>query len=175
MSNYLQHWTAAHQAPPSFTISQLHHLPESGQTHVHWVSDAIEPSHPLLPPSPFVFNCSQNQSFPMSWLFTSGNQSIIGTSPSILPMNIQGWFSLGLTGLISLLSNRFSSLLQHHSSKASILWHSAFFTVHLSHLYMAPGKPQLLLHELLSAKWCLCFLICCLDLLEVFFQGANIF
>ena len=55
-------WAAAHQAPLSFTLSQLHYLPEFGQTHVHWVSDVIKPSHPLLPPSPFVFNCFQNQS-----------------------------------------------------------------------------------------------------------------
>ena len=56
-----------------------------------------------------------------------------------LPVNIQGWFPLGLTGLISLLSTEFSSLLQHNS-KASILPCSAFFMVQLSHLYMTTGK-----------------------------------
>ena len=81
--------------------------------------------------SPFSF-CSQ--SFPESWyfpmnrLFASGGQSIqASASASVLPMNIQGWFPLGLIGLISLLSKRLSSLLQHHSSKASILHHSTFF------------------------------------------------
>ena len=55
-------------------------------------------------------------------------------------MSIQGWLPLGLTGLISLLSKGFKSLLQHHNLKASILWCSAFFMVQLSHLYMATGK-----------------------------------
>ena len=59
-------------------------------------------------------------------------------------MNIQGWFPLGLIGLISLLSEGFSSLLQHHNSKASILQHSAFFMVQLSHLYMITGKTTAL-------------------------------
>ena len=80
-------------------------------------------------------------SFPMSQLFTSGGQSIgTSASASVLPMNIQGWFPLRLTGLISLQSKELSSLLQHHNSKASILWHSAFFMVQISHLYMTTGK-----------------------------------
>ena len=89
------------------------------------------------------------QSFPasgsiqMSQFFASGGQSI-GTSAlaSVLPMNIQDWSPLGWTGLISLLSKRLPRvfLLQQHSSKASILWHSAFFMVQLSHPYMTTGK-----------------------------------
>ena len=74
------------------------------------------------------------QSFPasgslqMSQFFTSGGQSIdISASASVLLVNIQEWFPLGLTGWISLLARDSWSLLQHHSSKASILWHSAFF------------------------------------------------
>ena len=69
----------------------LHQLPELAQTHVQWVSDAIQPSHPLSPPSPLALNLSQNQSFPMNQLFASGGQNI-GTSASapVLPMNIQG-------------------------------------------------------------------------------------
>ena len=58
-------------------------------------------------------------------------------SASVLPINIQDWFSLGLTGLIFLQSK---SLLQHHDSKASILWHSAFFMVQLSYPYVTTGK-----------------------------------
>ena len=77
--------------------------------------------------------------FPVSWHFTSGGQSI-GASASVLPMNIQSWFPLGLTGLISLLSKGLSSLLQHHSLKASILWCSAFFMVQFSHPYITIGK-----------------------------------
>ena len=77
----------------------------------------------------------------MSQFFTSGGQSIgASASASILPMNIQDWSPLGLTGLISLQSKGLSRVFQHHSSKASILWHSAFFTVQLSHPYMSTGK-----------------------------------
>ena len=82
-------------------------------------------------------------SFPMSWLFASGGQSIgASASASVLPMNIQEWFPLGLTDLINLLvvQRILKSLLQHHSSKVSILRHSAFFMVQLSHPYMTTGK-----------------------------------
>ena len=85
----------------------LHCLPEFAQIHIHLVSDAIQPSHPLLSPSPPALNLSQHESFPMSQLFTSNGQ-IIGASASVFPMNIQDWFPLGLTGLISLLSKLFS-------------------------------------------------------------------
>ena len=81
----------------------LHHLPELAQTHVHWVSDAIQPSHPLLPP---FFSCPVFPSirvFSSGRFFTSGGQSI-EASASVLPMNIQGWYLLGLTDLISSLS-----------------------------------------------------------------------
>ena len=77
----------------------LYHLPEFTQTHVHWVSDAIQASHPVVP----FFSCLQSfpalGSFPVSWVFASGGQ-IIGASASasVLPTNIQGWFPLGLTG-----------------------------------------------------------------------------
>ena len=84
--------------------SVLHYLPEFTQIHFHWVGDAIQPSHPLSPPSPFPFSLSQHQSlFPISQLFTTGGQSIgASASASVLPMNVQGWFPLGLTCLISL-------------------------------------------------------------------------
>jgi len=83
----------------------LHHLPEL-LTHVHWVGDAIQPSHPLSRP---LSSCPQSfpapGSFLMSWLFASGGQSIgASASASVLLMNIQDWFPLGLTGLISLQS-----------------------------------------------------------------------
>ena len=76
----------------------LHNLPVFTQTHVHLVSDAIQPSHPLSSPSPPAFNLSQHQGlFPMSWLFTSGDQSTgASASASVLPINIQGWFPLVL-------------------------------------------------------------------------------
>ena len=75
-------------------------LPESTQTHVHWVGDAIQPSPPLSSPSPPAFNLSQYQgSFQMSQLFVSGGQSIgVSASTSVLPMNTQDWSPLGWTG-----------------------------------------------------------------------------
>ena len=78
----------------------------------------------------------------MSQFFKSGGQSIsVSASASVLPMNIQNWFPLGLTDLISLqYKGTHKSLLQHHSSKPSILWHSAFFIVQISHPYMTTGK-----------------------------------
>ena len=83
-----------------------HHLPESTQTHVHWVDDAIQPSYTLS--SPFS-SCPQSfpasGSFPVSQLFTWGGQSIgVSASTSVLPMNIQDWFPLGWTSWISLQS-----------------------------------------------------------------------
>ena len=73
---------------PGFSV--FHYLPEFAQSHVHWVSDGIQPSHPPLSTSPLAFNLPQHQgSFPISWLFTSGTQSIVASvSASILPVNI---------------------------------------------------------------------------------------
>ena len=85
-------------------------------------------------------------SFPTSWLFApDGQNTQTSPSASVLPMNIQGWFPLGLRGLISLVSKQgpLKSLLQHYSSKASILWCSAFLMVRLSHLYMTTGHIQI--------------------------------
>ena len=127
-----------------------HHLLELAQTHVHSVGDASQPSHPLSSPSSPAFNLAQHQSLQMSQFFTSGGQSIrVSASASVLPTNIQDWFPLGLTGLISLQSK---GLLQHHSSKASILQHSAFFMVQLSHPYMTTGKTEVLTSGPLLAK-----------------------
>ena len=86
-------WTACTSGLP------VHHqLPEFTQTHVHCVSDAIQPSHPLSSPSPPAFNLSSIWVFSMSQFFTSGGQSIgVSASTSVLPMNIQDWFPLGWT------------------------------------------------------------------------------
>ena len=103
--------------------------------------------HPTVSSSATPFPCTQScpasGSFPMSQLFTSGDQSI-RTSASVLPMNIQEWFPLGLPGLISLLSKGLKSLHQHHSSKASVLWCSVFFMVQLSNWYMITGETRAL-------------------------------
>ena len=80
-------WIAAHQASKVH-----HHFPEFTQTHVHWLSDAIQPSHPLSSPSPPAPNSSQHQSFPMSQLFAWGGQSIGASAlASVLPKNTQDW------------------------------------------------------------------------------------
>ena len=121
---------------PGFSV--LHYLQEFAQIHVHWVNDAVQPSHPVVP-----FSCPESfpasRSFPMSQLFPSGGQSI-GAPASILPMNIQDWFPLGLTGLIPLQSKGLSSLLQHHNLKEFILQWLAFFMVQLLHQYMITVK-----------------------------------
>ena len=124
---------------PGFPV--LCRLLELTKTHVNWVSDAIRPSSSALPLSSCFHSFPASGCFLMSWLFTSGGQGIgASASASVLPMNIQGWFLLGWTGLISLLSKGLSSLLQHHSLKPSILWRSAFFMVPLSYPYMTTGK-----------------------------------
>ena len=82
---------------PGFPV--YHQLPELAQTHIHFVSDAIQPSHPLLPPSPPTFNHSQHQGLFKSQFFIPGGQSIGVSAPaSVLPMNIQDRFPLGWTG-----------------------------------------------------------------------------
>ena len=97
-------WTIACQASLSFSNS------ESTQTHVHFVDDAIQPSHPLLSPSPPALNLSQHHgSFQMSQLSTSGGQSIgVSASTSVPPMNTQDWSPLGWTDWISLQSKGLS-------------------------------------------------------------------
>ena len=118
-----------------------HQLPEFTQIHVHWVSDAIQPSHPLSSPSPPAPNPSQHQSFPMSQLFAWGGQTIgISALASFLPKNTQGWSPLKWTGWVSLQSKGLTSLLQHHRLKASSLWCSASFIAQLSHPPVTNGK-----------------------------------
>ena len=118
-------------------LSVPHHLPKFAQVHVHYISDAIQPSSDAL----FSF-CPQSfpasGTFPLSQLFGLDDQNTgVSALASVLPTRIQGWFPLILTGLISLLSK---GLLQHHVPKASILRHSAFFMVQFSQAYMTIGK-----------------------------------
>ena len=108
-------------------FSVLHYLPEFVQTHVYCVDDAIQPSHPLSLPSPLALNLPASGSFPMSRLFASGGLMLQSTgasaSVSVLLMNIQGWFSLGLT-IWSPCHPRDS----HESSPASTVWKHQFFS-----------------------------------------------
>ena len=123
---------------PGFPV--LHYLLELDQTPVHWVSDAIQPSHPVIPFLCCLQSFPASGSFPMSWLFASGGRSTeTSASTSILIMNIQDLFPLGLTVDLSV-QGSLKSLLQHHSSKALILQCSVFFMVQLSYAYMTIGK-----------------------------------
>ena len=131
-----------------------HHLPEFTQTHVHRVSDAIQPSHPLSSPFPPVTNPSQFRVFfkestlrmrwPKYWSFSF---SIIP------PKEIPGLISFRMDWLDLLAVQRtLKSLLQHHSSKASVIRCSAFFTVQLSHSYMTTGKTTALTRQTFVGK-----------------------
>ena len=115
-----------------------HQLPEFTQTLVHQVGDAIQPSHPLLSPSPpasirvFSSESILHIRWPKYWSFSFSISSSNEYS-GLISFRID-WFDL-LAVQVTL-----RSLLQHHSSKASILWHWAFFIVQLSHPYMTTGK-----------------------------------
>ena len=107
---------------PGFPV--LHHLLELVQTHVHWVGDAIQPPHPIAPFSSYSQSSPASGYFPVSWLFTSGSQSI-GAPASVFLMNTQCWFPLGLTCLISLQPQRLSRLSptpQFKSINSAFLW-----------------------------------------------------
>ena len=101
----------------------LHHLPELAQTHV---TELVMPSNHLILCCPLLLLLSifpSIRAFPMTWLFTSGGQSIgASASTSVLPMNIQGWFPLGLAGLISLLSRGLSTVFS-----STTIWKHQFF------------------------------------------------
>ena len=125
---------------PGFPV--LHQLPELAQTHVHWVGDAIQPSHPLSSPSPPTFNLSHHQGlssksarhirWSKDWSFSFSISASSGYS-GLISFRID-WFDL------LAVQRTLKSLLQHHSLKASIFWCSAFLMVQLSHLYMTTEK-----------------------------------
>ena len=111
--------------------------------------------HPTISSSVIPFSCLQSfpasGSFPMSQLFASGGQSIgVSASTSVLPMNTQ-FFRMDWLDLLAV-QGTLKSLLQHHSSKVSILRCSAFFSIQLSHLYMTTGKTIALTRQTLLAK-----------------------
>ena len=115
-----------------------HQLPESAQTHVHWVGDAIQPPHPLSSPSPPALNLSQHQGL-FQWV-GSWHQvaKVLEFSFSIRPSDeYSGLISFRIDWLDPLAAQgTLKGLLQHHSSKASTLQHSAFFMVQHSHPYI---------------------------------------
>ena len=119
------------QDPMDFPV--LHHLLNIAQTHVYWVNDAIQPSHPLSSPSPPAFNLSQRQGL-FQWV--SSSPKYWSFSFSISPSSeYSGLISFRMDWLDLLaVQGTLKSPLQHHSSKASILQCSAFFIVQFSHL-----------------------------------------
>ena len=122
-------WTEAH--PPSLPITNSQSLLKLMSIEVVMPSNH---SHPLSSPSPAFDLFPASGSFPMSQFFVSDGQ-IIGTSASVLPMNIHDWFPSGLTGLISLLSKGLSRVFSN-----TIVQKHEFFIVQLSHPYMTTGK-----------------------------------
>ena len=123
---------------PGFPV--FHHLPELAQTHVHWVGDDIQPSHPLSFPSSPVFNLFHHRVFSNEWAlcirwpkYWSFNISTSDEYSGLISLRID-WFDL-LT-----VQETLKSPLQHHSLKASVLQCSAFFIVQISHPYMTAGK-----------------------------------
>ena len=125
---------------PGFPVH--HQLLEFAQTHVHWISDIVQPSHPLSCPSLPAFNSSQHQGL-FQWVGSSHQVA------KVLELQLQHQFFQWIFRLTSFridwldllaVQGTLKSLLQPHSSKASGLRHSAFFMVQLSHLYMTTGK-----------------------------------
>ena len=140
-----------------------------------WCHKTISSS--VVPFSSCLQSFPASGSFQMSQLFASGGQSIgASASTSVLPMNIQGAFLLGLTGLISLRSKGLSRVFSRTTvrmhqffSTRPFLWSNSLICTWLSE------KPYLWLYTPLLAKWCLCFLICCLGLSQLPFQRASVF
>ena len=135
----------------------LHRVCSNSYSLSQWGHPTILPS--VTPFSSYPQSFPASGPFPVSWLFASGGQSIgASASASVLPMNIQGWFPLGLTGLISLLSKELSRVLSSTSLKTSILQHSAFYMVQFSHPYMTTGKARALtMHTFVSKMMTLLF------------------
>ena len=124
---------------PGFPVH--HQLPKFTQTHVHWVSDAIQPSHLLSSPSLPAFNLSQHQGL-LRWVSSLHQVAkVLNFSFSISPNEYLEQISFRMEWLDLLaIKGTLKSLLQHHSSQASVLYHSAFFTVQFSHPYMTTRK-----------------------------------
>ena len=136
---------------PGFPVH--HQLPEPAQTQVHWVGDAIQPSHPLSSPSPPAFNLSQHQGL-FKWVSSFFKWVSIrwpkywGFSFNISPSNEHlGLISFRMDWLdLLVVQGTLKSLLQHHSSKASILWRSAFFIVVVRVLYLELSESNSHIH-----------------------------
>ena len=154
-----------------------HKLPESTQTHVHRVGDAMQPSHPLSSLSPpalkfCIIRVFSNKSalpirWPKYWSF-SFNITPSNEHPGLISFRMDWLDLLAIQGTLE-------NILQHHSSKASILLHSAFYIVQFSHPYMTTGKTIAL------TRWTFVDQIMCLlfnilsSLVIISLQGVSIF
>ena len=135
-------------------VPVLHHIPEFAQIYVHWVSDAIQPSYPLLSPSPLpsIFpsiSVFSNESvprirWPKYWSF-SFNINPSNEHPELISFRMDWLDLLAVQGTLK-------SLLQHHSSKASIIRHSTFFVAQISHPYTSTGKTIALIRRTFVGK-----------------------
>ena len=158
---------------PGFRVH--HQLLELAQTHVHWVGDVIQPSHPLSSSSPPAFNLSHNQGL-LQWVSSLHQLAKY--------WNVQWIYSNEYSGLISYMTDWFDllavqgtlkSLLQHYSSKASVLWCSAFFIVQLSHPYVTTGKTIALNRWTFVGRVMPLLFNMCLYWSYLFFQGVRVF
>ena len=149
----------------TLSFSILHYLPTFAQIHVHWICNAIYPPHSMWTPSPPAHNLPALGSFQMSRLSTSGGRNIgASASASVIPMYIQSWFPLALTGLISLLSKKLSRVFS-----STTIWKHQFFSAqpslwsysHICTWLLKKKKPIALTTGPWSTKWCLCITICC--------------
>ena len=145
-------WNPMNHSTPGLPVH--HQLLESTQTHIHWVGDAIQPSHPLSSPSPPALNFPSIRVFskesalhikwPKYWSF-SINISPSNEHPGLISFRMDWVDLLAVQGTLK-------SLLQHHSSKASVFRHSAFFIVQLSHPYVTTGKTIALMRRTFVGK-----------------------
>ena len=158
MSNSLRPHGLLHARPPCPTQTPGAH--SSSCPLSQWSHPAISSS--VVPFSSCLQSFPVSGSFQMSQFFTSGGQRIgVSASASVLLMNIQDWHPLGWTGWILAVQGTLKNLLQHHSSEASVLRRSAFFTVQLSYPFMTTGKTKALTRWTSLAKQRLCFLKHC--------------
>ena len=134
----------------------LYYLPEFSQNHVHWVNDATRPSHSLSPPSlpASIFSSIRVFSNELALCIRRPEDWSFSFSISISPSNDYLWlifFRIDWYDLLAIQGN-LKRILQHHTSKASILWCSASFMVQLSHPYMTPGKIITLIIQTFVSK-----------------------
>ena len=136
---------------PGFPVH--HQLLKAALTHTHQVGEATQQFHPVIPFSSCIQSFSTSLSFPMSKFLASVGSSIGGSaSASVLPMNIQDWFPLWLTGLISLQSRDAEESSPTPQSKSINFQCSAFFMVQLTHPYMNTGKTIALTRQTFFSK-----------------------